>query len=152
MIDEKEADRFWSKVDVGQWDECWPWTAGKEGKGYGTFWGNGGQMRAHRVAYELLVGPIPDGLTIDHVEDWGCGNKMCCNPTHMEPVTAGENVRRAMRRRTHWANSAKTHCPQGHEYTPENTYAYGSPRNGQRRECRTCTLARLARRRAARGR
>jgi hypothetical protein len=92
-------DRFWSKVDDSGSRGCWEWLAAKERTGYGTFFcrhviGRGTAIpeRAHRVAYELLVGPIQAGLTLDHL----CRNRGCVNPAHLEPVTRGENVRRGV--------------------------------------------------------
>lgn len=86
------ADRFWPFVDKRGADECWLWT-GANANGYGAIWGSerSRAKRAHRVAYELLVGPIPDGLTLDHL----CRNTRCVNPKHLEPCTAAENARRA---------------------------------------------------------
>lgn len=128
------ADRFWSKVDRRGPDECWPWTAGQNGYGYGYF--NVDVTRAghrcaaaHRVAYELLIGPIPDGLTLDHL----CLNKLCVNPAHLEPVTLAENIRRSPQAQT---KLARTHCPHGHEYTPENIRWRSRPNPG--RSCRAC--------------
>lgn len=128
-----EAERFWSKVDKS--GDCWEWTAYKL-QGYGRFGvggapKNGGRIvYAHRWSYEALVGPIPDGLQLDHL----CRNRGCVNPDHLEPVTSRENT---LRGESLWAiNAQKTHCPQGHEYTPENTY-YGG-RTGNSRYCREC--------------
>jgi hypothetical protein len=97
-------ERVFEKIDVG---DCWNWTASTDGKGYGqvALGRNGGKQRlgrAHRVVYELLVGPIPEGLTLDHL----CKNIICVNPDHLEPVTMGENVRRAEPgrwRKNYWA-------------------------------------------------
>ena len=73
-------------------DACWPWIGAKDGKGYGNTLSPSGRIgAAHRLVYEYEVGPIPDGLTIDHL----CRNTSCVNPGHMEPVTAAENARRA---------------------------------------------------------
>lgn len=82
----------------------------------------------HRVTYQLLVGPIPEGLELDHL----CEVKACCNPEHLEPVTHAENLRRCRYSRE---RSASDTCTKGHVYTPENTYRYP---NGARacRECR----------------
>lgn len=86
------------------------------------------QVMAHRVAYEMLVGPIPDGMQLDHL----CRNRCCVNPEHLEPVTCRENL---MRGTGHAArNAAKTHCPQGHPYDDENT---GFNKSGGR-YCKTC--------------
>jgi len=85
--------RFWRFVERGDSSSCWPWL-GKLNRGYGRFtWYVGGAQRftgPHRVAYTLLVGAIPDGLTIDHL----CRNRCCVNPAHLEPVPLNENIRR----------------------------------------------------------
>lgn len=86
--------RMAAKVKVHPISECWTWTGARNPKGYGSVAnGRGGSMLAHRKAYEHIVGPIPDGLTIDHL----CLNKACVNPAHMEPVTRGENNSRMVR-------------------------------------------------------
>lgn len=86
--------RFWSKVDRRAPDECWPWTGALSRDGYGRMRTRTSHVGAHRFAYELLVGPIPEGLTIDHL----CATRACVNTSHMECVTRGENTRRAMAR------------------------------------------------------
>ena len=83
------VERFWASVD--KTDECWLWLQVLLASGYGKFYANGRQHLAHRYAYELLVGPIPDGLQIDHL----CRVKNCVRPDHLEPVTPGVNTRRA---------------------------------------------------------
>lgn len=83
-------ERFWSKADKSPDDGCWVWTSWIQPNGYGYFWLDGARY-AHRVAYEIAVGPIPAGLVIDHL----CANKSCVNPAHLEVVTIGENTRRA---------------------------------------------------------
>lgn len=89
------AERFWSKVDKNGPDDCWLWTGSCQGAGYGLIGdGAGGLLLAHRVAYELLVGPIPAGRHIDHVKARGCRHRHCVNPAHLEPVTNAENCRR----------------------------------------------------------
>jgi hypothetical protein len=113
------SERFWPRVE--KTETCWNWTGRKQGSGYGAIELDRRSLLAHRVAFELTVGPIPEGLTLDHL----CMNKLCVNPAHLEPVTASENVKR-------WARSV-THCPQGHEYTAENTRTYRG-----RRSCITC--------------
>ena len=83
--------RFWAKV-AGE-GECWVWTGARQSSGYGCMGRDGRRFLAHRYAYELTVGPIPAGLTLDHL----CGNKVCVRPEHLEPVTLAENVRRRHR-------------------------------------------------------
>jgi hypothetical protein len=85
-------ERFWRKVT--KTDTCWLWTGAQNSKGYGCVGINRRVHLTHRVAYTWLVGPIPEGLTIDHL----CRNKVCVRPDHLEPVTVGENIRRAHER------------------------------------------------------
>lgn len=87
--------RIQEKVTVHPISDCWEWRGARNGRGYGSVTnGLGSSALAHRVAYEALVGPIPAGLTIDHL----CRNKVCLNAAHMEPVTREENSRRQVRR------------------------------------------------------
>lgn len=69
---------------------CWLWCGEINRNGYGRVWIGGKRLMTHRVVYELLVGPIEDGLVLDHL----CRNRRCCNPKHMEPVTVRENTLR----------------------------------------------------------
>ena len=108
---------------------CWIWTATTNNGGYGQFWFDSKDVGAHRWMYETLVGPIPEGLQIDHL----CRVRNCINPKHLEPVTCGENVRRG----DHWCRR-KTHCPQGHPYDEDNTLIY---RSGSR-ACKECNRER----------
>lgn len=91
-------DRLMAKVSKDAETSCWTWTGHRDPKGYGRFCegGRGNTRLAHRVAYAALVGPIPDGLDLDHL----CVNPPCVNPAHLEPVTHEENIRRrdALRR------------------------------------------------------
>ena len=121
--------RFWKKVRITP--GCWEWTAYKVKAGYGIFrvGGTAGDMvPAHRVAYELLVGPIGQKLCIDHL----CRNPSCVNPAHMEPVTRAENVMRGIGHGP--VNAAKTHCKRGHIFDAANTYV--DPHG--KRSCRPC--------------
>ena len=129
------VDRFWTKVDKsGGPDACWPWLAAIDTGGYGrvTGDGNGKWRAAHRVAWELTNGPIPEGLVIDHL----CRNRACQNPKHLEPVPFAENVLRGVGPSAEHAR--QTHCHRGHEFTESNTMIES---NGARR-CRTCKAAR----------
>ena len=102
---------------------CWEFRSPIDQQGYGQYKANGKMYRAHRFAYTMAVGPIPDGLSIDHL----CRNRRCCNPAHLEPVTTAENNRRKA--------LAQTHCKRDHEFNEENTY-----RLRGRRICRACNL------------
>jgi hypothetical protein len=117
------AERFWAKVR--KTETCWLWTANLNNSGYGLFWvaGVDDKVPAHRIAYELLIGPIPEGLTIDHL----CRVRACVRPDHLEPVTHRENMLRGKHAR-------KMHCPKGHPYDVRNTFI---TRRGHR-ECRAC--------------
>lgn len=84
-------ERFWPKVDRRGPDECWPWLATLDRYGYGTFHDGRRLTGAHRMAYELLRGPIPDGLELDHL----CRTRGCVNPAHLEAVTHRENMGRS---------------------------------------------------------
>lgn len=107
---------------------CWVWTACKLPSGYGKLWTGSKHDYSHRFVYERLVGPIGDGLEIDHL----CRNPSCCNPDHLEPVTHRENALRSPINPLA-VNAAKTHCKSGHEFTDENTLV----QNGGR-ICREC--------------
>lgn len=126
------AERFWPKVRVGKTpQDCWVWIGARHFKGYGSFCG-----KAHRFSYELFKGPIPAGLTIDHL----CRNTYCVNPEHLEAVTNRENILRGISPPAIFAK--KTHCSKGHEFTPENTYI----RNYKiGRKCRICMSERSRR-------
>lgn len=121
-------------------ETCWLWQGRLTPDGYGRF----GQRLVHRIVYEELVGPIPDGLTLDHLADV-CSSRACCFPDHMEPVTQGENARRG---RNHWRE--RTHCDAGHEYTKANTRWHEV--DGYRyRICRECQRLASLRWKRARG-
>ncbi len=125
--------RFLSKVQKLPYDGCWIWTARKTPKGYGylaAFYCSKIQnyisQPAHRIAYQLYVGQIPNGFHVDHL----CRNPSCVNPCHLEAVTCKENVRRGLR------SALKTQCPKGHPWIPENQHM---ERNGRRR-CKICRV------------
>ena len=87
---EGEDVRFWSYATPEQNSGCWLWLGATTDNGYGSFWADGRSHRAHRFAYAQFVGPIPSGLTLDHL----CRNRICVNPKHLEPVTDRENILR----------------------------------------------------------
>lgn len=126
MKSDTTESRFWRKVQ--KTEACWLWTAGMSVGGYGRFKANGRMNFAHRFAYELLVGPIPDGLQLDHL----CRVRHCVNPAHLEPVTARENT---MRGESFAAvHGVKDACESGHTFDDANTYQ----RPGGGRACRAC--------------
>lgn len=106
---------------------CWNWKKGKNKKGYGRLKHNGRVHFAHRYFYEKANGPIPEGLSLDHL----CRNRGCINPSHLESVTTRENI---LRGEGLAANQARqTKCKRGHEFNKSNTI-----RSGTARICRTC--------------
>lgn len=111
---------------------CLLWAGGLIPAGYGMIKVAGRGQMAHRVSYELNVGPIPEGLVLDHL----CRVRSCIEPRHLEPVTNAENLRRGTPNRS-LANSMKTRCLRGHDLEGANLYR--SP-DGHR-HCRVCTSA-----------
>ncbi len=122
----KDTERFWSKVDAS--GDCWLWTAYKQPPGYGKFGWNGKPHYAHRIAYQMLVGPIPADRELDHL----CRVRHCVNPDHLRVVTHRQNTLCG------YGPSAResrlTHCPAGHPYDKTNTYIQP---DGWR-QCRAC--------------
>jgi HNH endonuclease len=133
--------RFWAKVRKVE-SGCWEWTGAKNKPGYGVFRPFEKQVSgrkfiisylAHRYAWEITKGPIADGKCIDHRV---CRNKVCVNPGHLVVCTLVENILQPDG--APGRNSRKTHCPKGHEYTPENIYK--NTKDGRSKRCRACTL------------
>lgn len=110
---------------------CWEWTGAVNHGGYGVFSVTVAlrkrvQYRVHRLVYDLMVGPIPDAMEIDHL----CLNRRCANPAHLEAVTSAENLRRAAER--------QTICKQGHPRTPENLREHLTKAGVRRMVCKPC--------------
>ncbi|MDL5205070.1 HNH endonuclease signature motif containing protein [Streptomyces sp. ALI-76-A] len=118
--------------------ECWLWRGRLNKDGYAEHKLHGRTHMAHRTTYESLVGPIPDGMQLDH----RCRVRHCVNPAHLEPVTSRENTLRGVGLAKQ--NADKTHCPQGHPYDEANTYRYKNYRR-----CKTCLRERARAYRAA---
>jgi hypothetical protein len=129
--DSDTKTRFWSKVYRPTMWACWEWTGGLLTTGYGQFGTRKYPPRtrlAHRVAYELVNGDIPQGLDLDHL----CRNRACVNPAHLEPVTRRVNLIRG--NGTVGLNARKMHCKRGHPFDADNTY-FNPPTI---RQCKTC--------------
>lgn len=132
---------IWARATPEPNTGCWLWTDFLSDAGYGTVnRGTSGSssILAHRAFYEMLVGPIPEGMTLDHK----CRVRCCVNPQHMEPVTMKVNVLRGIGPTA--LNKQKTECPRGHQFTPENTWR----NNRGSRVCATCERVRNAANRA----
>ena len=131
-IPERILAKFYVDLETG----CWIWTSTlthkDPRKAYGAVWVEGGQKRAHRVLYELVVGPIPAGLQIDHL----CRVQICVNPSHLESVTGYVNTHRGIGPAA--INAKKTICVNGHAFDEKNTH-YRVDRPGHR-QCKECQL------------
>lgn len=129
-------NKFFSLFSFNESGGCWVWNGSFGGSGYGNFYDPFHKKRtttAHRYSYELLKGPIDEGLTIDHL----CRNKKCINPEHLEQVSIRENLIRG----TGFIaiNVKKTHCPDGHPYDGRNLGVYKGLRH-----CKMCKRNRIA--------
>ncbi len=144
--------RFWAKVDRSNDLGCWLWLGTLERSGYGQFFTNATPRlaKAHRFAYELLIGRVPDGCELDHLchdpavcsLKNACTHRRCVNPAHLEPVTRRANVLRSGTASA--VNARKMSCVKGHPLTGENLYV--TPSTGGR-QCRACARERRYRRR-----
>ncbi len=116
-------DAKWQQNEKG----CWQWTGAVQSGGYGNFRGR----LAHRVSWETRVGKIPANMTIDHL----CRNRLCVNPAHLRVVTQKENNLAGFSPTA--INKRRTHCVNGHEFTPENAKIV-QRKDGPHRKCRKC--------------
>jgi len=125
-----KAHDWWSRVKVGEPAECWPWLLSIGSHGYGQTWDGQHVTTAHRVAWVLSRRTqVPDDLVIDHI----CGNRVCCNPAHLQLLEMEVNA--ALN-----SHSLKVACLRGHPYDDVNTYINGRGH----RICRACAKLRKA--------
>lgn len=130
----------WAKVDRRGSDECWPWLGTILADGYAVIKLDGKMPKAHRVVYRLAIGPIPDGLQLDHLCHTDqcklgkkCPHRRCVNPAHLKPATAKENTLRGSSFAAF--NYRKTACHRGHPFDEINTY-WTSKGERSCKECR----------------
>lgn len=133
------APRFWRHVEVGAPTECWEWTGSRLKFGHGAWDGPLGKTTAHRYAWMLTQGEIPNGTVVRHA----CDNPPCCNPAHLEIGTQRDNVEDMIRRGR--ASFTETACRAGHPRTPDNVLTKA---DGTRR-CKACDRGAQSARRAA---
>lgn len=136
MIPLNTLNTLWPKIEFAGDHWLWLGAVDRDGHGVCRIAGDRRKRRVHRVVWEVLIGPIPDALVLDHV----CRVRQCCNPAHLQPVTNAENVKRR-------AADDRTHCPKGHPYDEANT-RYRIKDGYVCRTCRTCDRAARRRRRA----
>lgn len=117
--------------------ECWVWTGHCDQNGYGRITVNGRNCFTHRVVYEMLVGPVPEGLESDHL----CRVRNCCRPAHLEPVTHHVNVLRGEK-------ATRTRCIYDHPLSGDNLYIRVRKNGARERTCRACQGRRAAKRAA----
>lgn len=128
IVPERLTDRFMAKVEVT--DGCWLWKASVNNQGYGRFSVESRAQYAHRVAFVLFRGPVPDGLVIDHL----CRVRRCVNPAHLRAVTQRENILAEGSLSDSRVRAMKTHCLRGHPFDAANTLVN---KHGHR-ACRMC--------------
>lgn len=132
------SGRFWKRVNKTK--SCWLWTGHRNAPGrYGHLRvGGGKKMLAHRFAWIELRGPVPDGMELDHL----CGNVLCVNPSHLQPVSHRINILRGHSPSA--SHAKKSMCPNGHPYelAPNGYSSSGKPKFA--RICRTCKRQRDA--------
>lgn len=127
---------------MSHWSDqpCDLWDGSKDRGGYGRQKVNGINLPVHRLAWEAVNGPVPDGRVLDHL----CRNRACLNPTHLEPVTGRENTLRGIGPTA--LNALKTHCKRGHPLSGKNLQKLPGGRRGCASCKRTAANARYAKR------
>lgn len=146
FLDPRLRPSDWAKISPCPISGCWLWVGARLPNGYGSVGviGRGDKSQlAHRYVYATLVGAIASDLQLDHL----CRVRCCVNPSHLDPVTQAENIRRGEGGQHH---ARKTHCPSGHEYAGDNLIAT-SARGWNARSCRQCHIESARAKRRARG-
>lgn len=119
---------FWPRAKFSPATGCFEWQALRNSYGYGLFNYKGKLWIAHRLALQFSGVELKEGLTVDHI----CRNRLCVNPAHLRQVTSKENTHAPGSLAPAAINVKKTHCPKGHEYTPDNLT------KDVKRSCKTC--------------
>ena len=128
-------ERIQERIYPEPFSGCWLWIGYVGTNGYGVICRTSGPQYVHRIVYELLFGPLPEGLHLHHT----CETRSCCNPRHLEIVTRSQHVARTPTHRSQ-TMKVRTHCSNGHPRTPENVYYHSS---AQSYECRICNRERI---------
>jgi hypothetical protein len=141
----KELGRFFEKVEFAGDGDCWTWVGSRYGNGYGQFWLRGRKMCAHRAAWLLFIGALPERpeAELDHQ----CNNRACVNPDHLQILTHRANLLKNRKPRAKPAPQRRkrgrvlaTHCRNGHEYSEANTFLYRLKTGRIVRRCRGCAV------------
>lgn len=128
-------DRFWARCVYDPNTDCFLWAGDTNDKGYGLVWFGGRTRQAHRVAYEIARGPIPDGMLVCH----SCDTPPCVNPGHFFIGTVSDNAVDMVRKGRHRNQfKGRTACSRGHTYTAENTRIKSLKSGRVGRYCRAC--------------
>lgn len=141
MINEEVEARLLADSERDEDTGCLRWRGSVSPKGYGRMTVDGRSVAVHRLAHRVWIGPIPQGLEIDHVAARGCRHRDCIEPAHLEAVTHAENLRR----RVNVPQSKITHCPMGHPYDEANTSWIVTADGYDARRCRQCRRDRNSR-------